>query len=248
MNNTSSAKDACASIFDTIRKTLLVPLHPAGLPFVGGGAFLTLFMFILWAPLGWLFLLATLFCLYFFRDPVRVTPTREGLIVSPADGRVVSVQENTVLPEELEGDENDATWTKVSIFLSVFNVHVNRLPIGGTIVKKTYIPGKFLNAELDKASKDNERALLLIETENGKKIGVSQIAGLVARRIITDVHEGDKAVTGAKYGIIRFGSRADIYLPQGTHAQVCVGQTCIGGETVLADMNSKEDTREGRSH
>lgn len=243
-----STKNAPESLFETIKQTVLVPLHAAGLPFVAGGALATLCFMLVSETLAILAGVFTIFCLYFFRDPVRVTPQREGLVISPADGRVINVASNVPLPKEIAPENSPATFTKISIFLSVFDVHVNRIPISGKILKSAYNPGLFLNASLDKASDKNERASLLIEAGSGRHLGVIQIAGLVARRIITDVSEGDRVETGARYGIIRFGSRADIYLPEGTHALVCVGQRCVGGETVLADLVSNETRREGKAH
>lgn len=243
-----STKNAPESLLETIKQTVLVPLHPAGLPFVGGGALATLCLMLMSETLALIAGLFTVFCLYFFRNPTRVTPQTPGLVISPADGRVIDVTAGVSLPKEIAPTENPATFTKISIFLSVFDVHVNRIPVSGKIVKSAYNPGLFLNASLDKASEKNERASLLIETDSGRSLGVIQIAGLVARRIVTDVSEGDRVETGARYGIIRFGSRADIYLPEGTNALVCVGQRCVGGETVLADLNSDEPAREGKAH
>ena len=232
------------SLLDTIKQTVLVSPHPAGWPFIGGGALATLLFFLIDDFVGTLFLVLTLFIVYFFRDPKRAVPQRDGLVVSPADGRVINVKTGVALPPEIAEISGEANYTKISIFLSVFDVHVNRIPVAGQIIKTAYVPGKFVNAALDKASEDNERAALLIETDDGKKLGVMQIAGLVARRIVTDVKENDHVETGVRYGIIRFGSRADIYLPAGTHALVCVGQRCVGGETILADLNSDEPARD----
>lgn len=235
------------SLFDTIRETVLVPIHPAGMPFITGGAIVTAIFFFFDEGLGFAALLLTLFCLYFFRDPVRVTPVTSDLVISPADGRVIMIVEDVPLPKEIADEEDRHDYTRISIFLSVFDVHVNRSPVDGVVVRDAYIPGKFVNAALDKASEDNERAVALMKTDSGKLVGVVQIAGLVARRIITTMKEGTRFAAGERYGIIRFGSRADIYLPAGVSPLVCVGQRAVGGETVLADLNSSEAAREGRA-
>ena len=179
-----------------------------------------------------------------FRDPERVTPIADGLIISPADG-VVSMIETVTVPPELALDDDEAV--RISVFMNVFDVHVNRSPINGKIHKISYIPGKFINAELDKASEHNERQALTVETNEGVKIGFVQIAGLVARRIVKFVNEGDQLLAGQRFGLIRFGSRVDVYLPKGHEALVCVGQKAIAGETVLADLSSKNTQRTGRT-
>lgn len=235
------------TLLSTITETVFVPLHPAGYPFVISGIIVTLFCFLIWQPLGMMALLFTIFCLYFFRDPIRMTPQQTGLVISAADGRVSAITENLALPPELGGKKEDTNYTRISVFLSVFDVHVNRIPISGKIIKTAYNPGKFFNAELDKASKYNERASALVELEDGRQIGFVQIAGLVARRIITTLEEGAEVESGARYGLIRFGSRADIYLPKDVAPLVCVGQRAIGGETVLADMDGKQTRREGKA-
>lgn len=234
------------SLIDTISRTVLVKPHAAGLPFIAGGAIVTILLLLIWKPLGIAAFIITLFIMYFFRDPMRSVPQRNGLIVAPADGRVISVKADQSLPDELSEEDDSETYTKISIFLSVLDVHVNRVPISGEIVKTFYHEGKFFNAELDKASEENERASALIKTEDEKFVGVSQIAGLIARRIVTTLEEGKQLETGERYGIIRFGSRADIYLPKGTSALVCVGQRTIGGETILGDLLSKEEMRTGQ--
>ncbi len=233
------------SLFDTIKKTVLVPPHPAGIPFIGGGLVATLVLFLVADFLGILALTFTLFCLYFFRDPDRVVPQKDSLVLSGGDGVISHIVDNVSLPKELECDDEEK-YMRISTFLSVLDVHVNRLPVSGKIIKKVYTPGKFLNADLDKASEDNERCAYLIETPTGKKICVVQIAGLIARRILNDAKEGDEAVAGARFGIIRFGSRVDVYIPQGEAAPlVVVGQRSIGGETVLADFENTSDSRTG---
>lgn len=222
--------------------TFIKPMHPEGRKFVAIFAGITLVLFLIWGPLGWLGTGLTVWCYYFFRDPVRVTPAREGLMVSPADG-VVSLLEPAVPPAEL--GLGDAPMTRVSVFMSVFNCHVNRLPLAGRITRIAYRPGKFLNASLDKASSDNERNGLAVETADGRRYGVVQIAGLVARRILCEVKEGQALMTGEQFGLIRFGSRLDIYLPEGVNPLVCIGQTMIAGETVIADLASDEAARTG---
>ncbi len=212
---------------------VLSPPHPAGRPFIIGGA-VAVVAGVIFAPwLAWLGGAFVLFCLYFFRDPERVAPDREGVLVAPADGRVVSVV-MAVPPAELE--LGAAPRWRVAIFLSVLDVHVNRVPIDGTVTRIAYRHGKFLNASVDKASTDNERNALAIRLADGREIAVVQIAGLIARRILCDVREGDAVRTGARFGIIRFGSRTDLYLPEGALPLVSVGQLMIGGETVIAEL------------
>ncbi|MCA0369667.1 MAG: phosphatidylserine decarboxylase [Proteobacteria bacterium] len=191
--------------------------------------------------LGWIGAILTLWCVLFFRDPQRVTPMRDGLIISPADG-VVSAITQVEAPKELD---LPGTYTRVSIFLNVFDVHVNRVPLGGTLIKSVYHPGRFINASLDKASEHNERQSLVVEAQGGLKIAFVQIAGLIARRIVCDVREGDVLKTGQRFGMIRFGSRADVYLPEGVAPLVVEGQRMVAGESVLADLTSKEAAREG---
>ena len=214
-------------------RLLLAPPHPAGRPFlVGGGVVFVIGLLMAWW-LTWLGLLFTLFCLYFFRDPERVPPGRPGLLIAPADGRVVSVTP-AAAPAEL-GLGTTPRW-RVGIFLSLFDVHVNRIPADGTVTRIAYRHGRFVNASLDKASTENERNALAIRLADGREIGVVQIAGLVARRIVCSVREGDAVQAGDRLGIIRFGSRTDLYLPEGVRPLVAEGQTMIGGETVIADL------------
>ncbi len=220
--------------------TVVKPIHREGYKFITIFAAVTLVLFLIWQPLGWIGVGLTVWCYYFFRDPVRHVPLREGLLVSPADG-VISLIEPAVPPVELGMGE--AALTRVSVFMNVFNCHVNRAPIGGQIVKIAYRPGKFLNASLDKASEDNERNGLVLQMADGRQVGVVQIAGLVARRILCEVHEGDVLATGARFGMIRFGSRVDVYLPEGVEPMVALGQVMISGETVLADLSSTEPRR-----
>jgi phosphatidylserine decarboxylase len=222
--------------------TFVKPMHREGRKFVAIFAGIALVLFVIWAPLGWIGLGLTVWCYYFFRDPARVTPTREGLMVSPADG-IVSLLEAAVPPAEL--GLGDRPMMRVSVFMSVFNCHVNRLPLAGRILAVAYRPGKFLNASLDKASSDNERNGLAVETTDGRRYGVVQIAGLVARRILCEVAPGQQLMTGERFGLIRFGSRLDIYLPDGVAPLVVIGQTMVAGETVIADMASEEPARLG---
>jgi phosphatidylserine decarboxylase len=219
------------SVADSIRAQI-VPITPEGYPFIGAFALISIVLFWLWSPLGWLGTLATIWCAYFFRDPPRVTPVRDGLVVAPADGRVSQIT-TAAPPRELGLGEKPLP--RISIFMSVFDCHINRAPVAGKIERIVYQPGKFFNADLDKASADNERNSLVIATTTGR-IAVVQIAGLVARRIVCFVREGQPIGAGERFGMIRFGSRLDVYLPEGTVPLVAVGQTAIGGETVLADI------------
>lgn len=232
------------SLLDTITDTL-APVHRDGHKFVAIGLIATLVFFFVWPPLGWIAALITAWIIYFFRDPDRVTPLRDGLIVAPADGKV-SLIEKVRPPIELGLGEEERV--RVSIFLSVFDVHIQRAPLAGRIARSIYVPGAFLNAELDKASEENERRTIVIETASGLSVAVVQIAGLVARRIVTFVAEGDSIGVGERFGLIRFGSRVDTYLPPGAFPAVAVGQRAIGGETVLADLRSVEPEREARRH
>ncbi|MEP3635971.1 MAG: phosphatidylserine decarboxylase [Paracoccaceae bacterium] len=227
-----------------MRDTFLKPMHPEGRRFVAIFAAITIVLFLVSTFLGWIGVGLTVWCYYFFRDPKRVTPVQDGLIISPADG-VVSLIEKAVPPAEL--GMSDQGLTRVSVFMSVFNCHVNRAPIGGKIVSIAYRPGKFFNASLDKASSDNERNSLCIEMEDGRQIAVVQIAGLVARRIVCFSSEGDDIQTGERFGLIRFGSRLDVYLPEGVQPQVCLGQTMIAGETMIANLTSTKDAQRART-
>ncbi len=220
--------------------TVVKPIHKEGYKFIAIFAGVSVLLFLLWQPLGWIGLGLTVWCYYFFRDPERQTPVREGLLVSPADG-VISLIEPAVPPAELE--MGDAPLTRVSVFMNVFNCHVNRAPIAGRVAKISYRPGKFLNASLDKASSDNERNSMVIEMADGRSIAVVQIAGLVARRILCEVAEGQTLATGERFGMIRFGSRVDVYLPEGVAPLVALGQTMISAETVIADLKSAEPRR-----
>ncbi len=214
---------------------VLAPPHPAGRPFILGGLIVVMLGLALGPWLAWLGLLFTLFCLFFFRDPERIAPGRPGAVVAPADGRVVSVTP-AVPPAEL-GLGAIPRW-RVSIFLSIINVHVNRVPADGTITRIAYRHGSFVNASMDKASDENERNAIAMRLADGREIAVVQIAGLIARRIVCSLREGDSVQAGQRFGIIRFGSRTDLYLPEGIRPLVVVGQTMIGGETVIAELAS----------
>lgn len=234
------------SLLDTIKDGIPIPCKE-GHPFIAIALGITLLFYFIGAPfLGNVMLVVTVWVYYFFRDPDRVTPEGDDLIVSPADGVVQMVTE-AVPPAELEmGDE---PLTRISVFLNIFNVHVNRVPASGTITRLYYHPGKFLNASLDKASEENERQLAKVACVNGKEIGFVQIAGLVARRIKCNLHEGQGVTGGERFGLIRFGSRMDVFLPKGVVPLVCVGQIAIAGETVLADMKGKQqEARRGIIH
>jgi len=220
------------SVIGSIRGQL-TPVHPEGYPFVGGFALAALVLFWLWTPVGWLAAIATLWCAYFFRDPPRVTPMREGIVVAPADGRVSQVG-NAVPPKELELGERPLP--RISVFMSVFDCHINRSPVAGRIERIVYHPGQFISADLDKASEVNERKVTVIATGTGQRIAVVQIAGLVARRIVSFAREQETVRAGQRIGMIRFGSRVDVYLPEGTRALTAEGQTAVAGETVLADL------------
>jgi phosphatidylserine decarboxylase len=228
------------SIAASIRSQL-VPIHREGYPFIGAFALVSLILFIVWSPLGWLGTLLTAWCAFFFRDPPRVTPIGDRLFIAPADGRI-SLVTNAVPPRELAPLLGDRPLPRVSVFMSVFDCHVNRSPASGRIERMVYTPGKFINADLDKASEDNERNALVIASA-GARIGVVQIAGLIARRIVPFMREGDIVNAGERIGMIRFGSRVDIYLPEGVKPLVAEGQTAIAGETVIADMRAAESSR-----
>jgi phosphatidylserine decarboxylase len=216
-------------------------VHPEGRKYAVGVGGVTILAFLLhWQFLGWILAGLTLWVATFFRDPVRTTPRGDKLVVAPADGLVTMIAK-VAPPPELRGPDGlaDGDYTRVSIFMSVFDVHINRAPISGRIKRIAYVPGKFVNADLDKASEDNERQHILIESADGLRIGFTQIAGLVARRILAFVREGDAVDAGQRVGLIRFGSRVDVYLPAGTSPRVLLGQRSIAGETVLAEIGSE---------
>lgn len=215
----------------------LPPVHPAGRWFVVLFFFAALFLDQFSTFFGWVGLVLTAWCAYFFRDPERVITDRADAVVSPADGKVTGIREVTP-PEELNLGKDKLR--KVSIFLNVFDVHINRVPVEGKITARHYVPGKFLNAELDKASEKNERMLLTVERPDGVKVGFVQIAGLVARRIVCWAREGQTFERGERFGLIRFGSRMDIYLPLNADVRVELGQKVAAGETILADLPKKK--------
>jgi phosphatidylserine decarboxylase len=224
------------NIFKSFRDEVLVPIHPAGWPFI--------FLFILVSAAisyFWtLFILPgtflSLWSVYFFRNPKRVTPITDHLVISPADGRILSTGVASV-PDDLDLPAGE--WRRISIFMNVFDVHVNRSPVAGKVVATAYCEGAFLNASLDKASEQNERQNMVLEMETGQKVGVVQIAGLVARRILLEAAVGDHLSVGQQYGIIRFGSRVDVWLPATTPVHVLAGQTAIAGESILADLSGE---------
>jgi phosphatidylserine decarboxylase len=218
-------------LVETIKEVVLVPIHPKGLPIIWVASMLALILFAFSSYAGLAGVVLCIFCVYFFRNPDRMVPQAEGIVLASGDG-VISHIAQAPLPEEL--GEDDTMYHKVSIFLNVFNVHVNRVPAGGTILKHVYIPGKFINAALDKASKDNERTVSLLQTPQGQKIGFAQIAGFVARRIIHELAPQQRIAQGERYGIIRFGSRCDLYIPLHYQLLADVGSTCVGGETLIA--------------
>ncbi|MBN9787375.1 phosphatidylserine decarboxylase family protein [Pseudonocardia sp. TMWB2A] len=218
-------------------------VHPEGRKFALIAAAITAFFaFMAWETLAWPMAGITLWVLAFFRDPVRVTPQGENFVIAPADGLITLIQK-VPPPPEMSGPMGlgDAPMTRVSIFMSVFDVHINRSPMAGTVRQVIYIPGKFLNADLDKASEDNERQHFLVERADGVKIGFTQIAGLVARRIVTFVKPGDMVASGERVGLIRFGSRVDVYLPEGTEPRVTQGQRTVAGETIIADIGNASE-------
>ena len=230
------------SVLDIIGDAI-APVHSDGYRFLAIAAAVTLLLFLLWPPVAWLAALITLFIAYFFRDPARVTPLREGLVIAPGDGRRCAIER---VRSPLELGLGDGERVRISIFLSLFDVHINRAPVAGRVTRSIYVPGSFLNAARDKSSEENERRAILIITPSGAEIAVVQIAGVIARRIVTFVGEGDSLGVGQRFGLIRFGSRVDLYLPPGRAALVCVGQHAVGGETVLADLKSDEGEREAR--
>lgn len=230
-----------SSVLDSIR-SVLVPIRREGFPFIAVLAFLALFFGWFWSPIFWIGLILTAWCIYFFRDPSRVTPLASDLVISPADGKVLAVTVG-MAPREL--DMGDQTRRRISIFMSVFDCHVNRAPLAGRVEKIVYTPGKFINADLDKASEENERNGLVIESEYGP-IALVQIAGLVARRIVCFAAEGDPLAPGERVGLIRFGSRVDVYLPLNTNVLVSEGQIAVAGETVLARFDEPSAERDVR--
>ncbi|HVB89616.1 MAG TPA: phosphatidylserine decarboxylase [Beijerinckiaceae bacterium] len=227
------------SIIDSLRRQI-VPIHRDGYVFIAAFAVIALLLHWLWPPLGWIGGVLTLWCIYFFRDPPRVSPLREGLVIAPADGVVCSLGLFAPPPELGLGP---TPMRRISIFMSVFDCHVNRAPVSGRIRRIAYTPGRFVSADLDKASEDNERNGLVIDSPGGR-FGVVQIAGLVARRIVSFVHEGDTIEMGDRFGLIRFGSRVDVYMPETAVPLAAVGARAVAGETILADLRSLEERRD----
>ena len=226
------------SVASSLRRSV-APIHPEGYPFVAGFFVVTLVLWWLWSPLGWLGVIATVWCAYFFRDPARVTPVRNDLVVAPADG-AISFAGLAAPPPEL--GLGMAPLQRVSIFMSVFDCHVNRAPVEGRVERIVYHPGLFLNADLDKASEDNERNSIVISTPSGR-FGVVQIAGLVARRIVCFTREGAHLSAGERIGLIRFGSRVDVYLPPNAQIVIGVESRAVAGETVIAEISAAVETR-----
>ena len=219
------------------------PVHPEGRKFaLISLAIMAVFFIFVWEPLGWLMLGVTVWVLAFFRDPKRTTPKSDNFIIAPADGLVTLIMK-VPPPPELAGSEGlgQDPMTRISIFMSVFDVHINRTPIPGVVKRVAYIPGKFVNADLDKASEENERQHFMVERSDGVRVGFTQIAGLVARRILTFVKEGDNVGTGQRVGLIRFGSRVDVYLPAGTGSKIIKGQRCVAGETIIAEIGQDSE-------
>ncbi len=221
-------------IIDAV-KLVTFPIHKEGYKFILIFALVTAILALLSSTLGLIGIVATLWCVFFFRDPERIIPIEENIIVSPADGVVTRVEYDVEAPEDLGFGKKK--FNKITIFLNVFNVHVNRVPVGGTITQVKYKPGKFLSANAEEASEENERNSVVVKTANGTEVVFVQVAGLVARRIISDLKEGQAVTIGERYGIIRFGSRADLYFPENVEIKSLVGQTMVGGETVIAKLN-----------
>jgi phosphatidylserine decarboxylase len=226
-------------------RRVLAPLHPDGFKFVLAAAVATLLLFLVWAPFGWAAAIVTLWMIYFFRDPWRVTPLRDGLLVSPADGIVVSIT-RAAPPAEL--GMGDAEVARIGIFLNIFDVHVTRAPIGGRVAALRYTKGRFVDASREEASLNNERMAIRVAPSEGPEIAYVQVAGLVARRIVCDLREGQHIAAGQRMGIIRFGSRVDVYCPAPYVTMVAVGQRMVGGETVIADRLAQEPPRQGVAH
>ena len=216
-------------------KLVTFPIHKEGYKFIFIFAIVTAILALISNFLGVIGLVATLWCIFFFRDPERFVPLEDNVIISPADGVVTRVEYGAEAPEEL--GYGKTKFNKVSIFLNVFNVHVNRVPLSGSVTKIVYRPGKFLSANAEDASVENERNSVVVKNSNGTEIIFVQVAGLVARRIISDLKEGQEVVAGQRYGIIRFGSRADLYFPENVEIKSLLGQTMVGGETIIAKIN-----------
>jgi phosphatidylserine decarboxylase len=218
-------------------KLVAFPIHKEGYKFIIIFAVATAILSMLNSSLGLIGLVLTAWCIFFFRDPDRIAPIEDNAVISPADGIITRVEYNADVPKEL--GYGDVKFNKISIFLNVFNVHVNRVPFSGLVVKTIYKPGKFYSANAEEASFDNERNSVVVKTASGHEIIFVQVAGLIARRIISDIKEGQEIIAGQKYGIIRFGSRVDVYLPEDIEIKSLLGQTTIGGETIIAKINNK---------
>ncbi len=240
--HSSHNKDSAVSTLKETLKPVLFPIHRAGWPFIAIFAGVTLIGALFWGSFLFIGGALTIWCVCFFRDPDRMTPDRDGLVISPADG-VVQMIVPAAPPPELE--MGDTPLTRISVFMNVFNCHVNRSPVEGEVRKLAYRPGKFLNASLDKASEHNERQSVRLVMADGREIACVQIAGLVARRIVCEIKDDQKLRTGERIGMIRFGSRVDVYLPNGVAPLVVTGQTTVAGETVLADLAGSEPARTG---
>ena len=232
------------NIYRAIKEEVFVPIHPAGWPFIGIFAAVTLIIGYYWQPFYWAGVSLTLWCVYFFRNPPRTVPQKAGWLIAPADGRVIDIAE---AEPEAEMMLPEGRYRRVAIFMNVFDVHVNRSPIAGTITNKIYHEGQFVNASLDKASTENERLALTLEVDGPRKVSIAvvQIAGLVARRIICQSAVGDRLNVGQIFGLIRFGSRVDVWMPHDTNVLVLPGQRCIAGETVIADLTNGQSEPEG---
>ena len=222
------------NIYKSVTEEVLVPVHPAGWPFIFLFVLTSLLISYYWQPFILLGVLLCLWCIYFFRNPRRTTPVTDNLVISPADGRVLSTNVAKV-PDNL--DLPTGEWRRISIFMNVFDVHVNRAPVSGEVVATSYHKGQFLNASFDKASEKNERQNMVLQCKDGQKIGVVQIAGLVARRILLETAIGDHLSIGQQFGIIRFGSRVDVWVPATVSVLVLAGQKTIAGETIIADLS-----------
>ncbi|MBL6664728.1 MAG: phosphatidylserine decarboxylase [Rickettsiales bacterium] len=222
-------------------KLVSFAVHKEGYKFIIIFAIITAFLALFSEILGIVGLVLTLWCVFFFRDPARIIPVQEDVLVSPADGIITRIDYNVEAPEDL--GYKDTKFNKISIFLNVFNVHVNRVPVSGKVIKTSYQPGKFLSANAENASSENERNSIVVRTKDKSEIIFTQVAGLVARRIISDIKEDQEVAMGERYGIIRFGSRADIYLPENVVIQSLVGQTMIGGETIIAKFEKTKKSK-----
>ena len=230
------------NILKIFRDEVFVPIHPSGWPFIFLFTFGSVLLTYLWMPFLTPGIILSLWCIYFFRNPVRTTPDNDYLVISPADGRILSTDVASV-PDDLNLPAGK--WRRVSIFMNVFDVHVNRSPVTGRVIETTYHEGVFLNASLDKASEKNERQNMIVEMASGQHVGVVQIAGLLARRILLEATVGDYLNVGQQFGIIRFGSRVDVWLPEKTSVCVLAGQTAVAGETVLADFSERAEEIKG---